>query len=180
MRVAALLGLGLLTACSGPPPANEQDVAAALAQAVLRPLGDVLVTSRPSHCATDGETDAPIPAELFASYLAANGSGVAPLDLTTFTDLRLAAAETSPRRLAAERAETVVALSRIGLVANQALVCIEVFGTEERGFLLQLARAPDGAWAIRAEHHAWQREPMPWEQPPEEMPDGTEYRPPSG
>lgn len=179
MRVAALLGLGVLAACRAPPPATEQDVAAALAQAVLRPLGDVLVASRPSHCATDGETDAPIPAELFAHYLAANRSGVAPLDLTRFADLRLAPAEPSPRRLAAEHAETVVAVSRIGLIGEQALVCLEVFGAEERGFLLQLARAPDGSWAIRAEHHAWEREPMPWEQPPEEMPDGTEYRPPS-
>lgn len=151
-------------------------MAAALARAVLRPMGDVLVVSRPSLCATDGETDAAIPAELFASYLAANGSDAGGFDLAALGGLRLAAGDVPPRQLAAEGQETVVAVSRIGIAGDAALACLEAFGADERGFLLEFARDYDGRWAVRAEHAAWQRQRMPWELAPEEMPDGTPYR----
>lgn len=150
---------------------------ALLVRDYLAPMGEVLVASRPSLCATDGETDAAVPAGLFARYLAANGSDAAPLDFSAHPGLRLASGEVSPRQLWARRQQTVVVVSRIGLTADQALVCVEVFAAEERGFLLQFGRHGDGAWAVTAEHDAWRREPMPWEQPPEELPDGTVYRP---
>ena len=150
---------------------------ALLARSYLAPMGDVLVVSRPSLCATDGETDVAVPAGLFARYLAANRSDAAPLDLSAYSALEVATGEASPRQLWARRQQPVVAISRIGLTADQALVCIEVFAAEERGFLLQFGREGGGAWAVTAEHDAWRREPMPWEQPPEELPDGTVYRP---
>lgn len=150
-------------------------MAAALVRAVLRPMGAVLVVSGPSLCATDGETDAAIPAQLFASYLAANGSDAGGLDPAALGGLRLGAGGVPPRQLAAERGETVVAVSRIGLAGDAALACLEVFGADERGFLLEFVRDYDGRWTLRSEHAAWQRQPMPWEQPPEEMPDGTPY-----
>ena len=158
------------------PPAREQDVAAALVRTVLRPMGDVLVVSGPSLCATDGETDAAIPASLLASYLAANASDAGGLAPAAVGGLRLGPSDVPPRRLAAERRETVVAVSRIGLAGDAALACLEVFGAKERGFLLEFARDYDGRWAVRAEHDAWQRQPMPWERAPEELPDGTPYR----
>lgn len=173
----ALLALLAVAGCGKPlPPAQEQDVAAALVRAVLRPMGEVLVVSGPSLCATDGETDAAIPAQLFASYLAANGSDAGGLDPAALGGLRLSGPDVPPRQLAAERGETVVAVSRIGLAGDAALACLEVFGADERGFLLEFARDYDGRWAVRAEHAAWQREPMPWELAPEELPDGTPYR----
>ena len=151
---------------------------ALLVRSYLQPMGDVLVVSRPSLCATDGETDAAVPAGLFAHYLAANPSDAEPLDFSAHPSLRVATGETTPRQLWAKQRQTVVAVSRIGLTQNDALACVEVFATEERGFLLQFARGPDGIWAVRAEHDVWQRAPKPWEQPPEELPDGTVYQPP--
>lgn len=151
-------------------------MAAVLVRTVLRPMGEVLVVSGPSLCATDGETDAAIPAQLFARYLAANGSDAGGLDAAALGGLRLVAGRVPPRQLAAERRETVVAVSRIGLAGDAALACLEVFGADERGFLLEFDRDYEGRWSVRAEHAAWQRQPMPWELPAEELPDGTPYR----
>ena len=150
---------------------------ALLVRSYLQPMGYVLVVSRPSLCATDGETDAAVPAGLFARYLAANPSDADPLDLSAHSSLRLATNELTPRQLWARRQQTVVAVSRIGMTRDEALACVEVFAAEERGFLLQFARGADGTWAVRAEHDVWRRAPMPWEQPPEELPDGTVYQP---
>lgn len=164
---AALLAL-LACGCTEEAPPTEADAAKALVASFLRPIGDVLMTSAPSDCRTDAETDAPIPAALFGAFLVAN-EGAEPLGLEAFGGLRVDGSGAPARIVSAERGEPVISVSRIGLTGNQALVCIEVFGAQERAFFVLLERA-GGAWAVRSEIEVWS------ELPPEELPDGELYR----
>ena len=177
----ALLGFAAIGCAPEPPPANERDVARALAAEVLAPLGEALATLRPSDCRTDGETDVAVPAALFAAFLAANDlggdgsrAGLDRADLGRLAPrLRLLAPDESPLAASIRERKPVVALSRIGIAGDEALACVEAFGADQRGFLVLLRRARGGAWAVHAELEAW-REETP---PPEELPDGTLYEP---
>ncbi len=164
-----LLAVIVLSAagCAEEAPPTEADVAAALVAGFLRPIGDVLMTSAPSDCRTEGETDAPVPAGLFGAFLVANDE-TEPLDLEAFSGLRVDASHTPPRTLSAARGELVVSVSRIGLAGDQALACIEVFGAQERAFFVLLARS-GRAWEVRSEIEVWS------ELPPEELPGGELY-----
>ena len=171
------VGIGIALACCScapdPGPPREQDALAALAKDFIRPMGTVLVVSRPSDCRTDGETDAAIPADLFAALLTANhDAGGVHLPASVRTD----DSGQSPRAISAQRREPVVALSRIGIAGNDALACVEVFGVEERAFFVLLRRDGGGRWSVRSELEAWSEgDPMPWERAPEELPDGALY-----
>ena len=170
MKRAAWCVAALLAACAGElPPPTEQDVHDALARDFLVPMGDVLVAGWPSDCRTGGETDAPVEAELFHAFLRANADeetespNLAP-------SLRLDASGQHPRSVRAERAEPVVAVSRVGMVGDAALVCVEVFGVQERAFFVLLRRTPAGDWAVQTEIEVWA------ELRPEELPDGELYQ----
>ena len=161
----------LLAGCAGElPPPTEQEVHAALARDFLQPMGDVLVAGASSDCRTDGVTDAPVPAILFAAFLDANEPGEPPDLAGSAVRLRLDTSGRHPRRISAERAEPVVAVSRAGLADASALVCVEVFGVQERAFFVLLDRAETGVWSVRTELKVWS------ELPPEELPDGELYR----
>lgn len=168
-----LMALVLLAGCAAePPPATEQDVLAALATDLLLPMGDVRVAGWPSDCRTDGVTDAAVAAALFAAFLDANAEAV-PVSLAfgaPAARLRVDSSGLHPRRLSAENAEPVVAVSRIGIVDDAALVCVEVFGVQERAFLVLLKRGPSGDFAVQSEIEVWS------ELAPEELPDGELYR----
>ena len=168
-RIAALLALA---GCARElPPATEDDVLAALARDFLVPMGDVLVAGWPSDCRTDGETDAPVEAALVAAFLNANETADAVhLRHAGATGLRLDAGGEHPRVLSATYAEPVVAVSRAGLLGDDALVCVEVYGVQERAFFVVLRRRPTGAWSVHSELEVWS------ELPPEELPDGELYR----
>ena len=163
----------LLAGCApGLPPATEGDVLAALATDLLLPMGDVRIAGWPSDCRTDGVTDAPVAAALFATFVDANAE-VGPVSLA-FGDraarLRVDDSGLHPRRLRAERGEPVVAVSNIGMVDNSALVCVEVFGVQERAFLVLLNRDRSGDFSVQSEIQVYS------ELPPEELPDGELYR----
>lgn len=168
-----LVALVLLVGCAAEtPPATEQDVLAALATDLLLPMGDVRVAGWPSDCRTDGVTDAPVAAALFAAFLDANAEA-APLSLAfggPAARLRVDSSGLHPRRLSAERAEPVVAVSHVGMVAGAALVCVEVFGVQERAFLVLLERGRSGGFLVRSEIEVYS------ELAPEELPDGELYR----
>lgn len=168
-----LIALVLLAGCAAePPPATEQDVLAALATDLLLPMGDVGVAGWPSDCRTDGVTDAPVAAALFAAFLDANAEA-APVSLAfgaPAARVRVDASGLHPRQLSAERTEPVVAVSHIGMVENEALVCVEVFGVQERAFLVLLNREPSGDYAVHSEIEVWS------ELAPEELPDGELFR----
>jgi hypothetical protein len=163
LALLALLPLG----CAEDAPQTEADVAKALARGFLRPIGDVLMTSAPSDCRTDGETDAPVPAALFGAFLVANDTAEG-LNLEAFGGLRVAATGAPPRTVSAEQGEPVLSVSRIGLAGDQALVCVEVFGAQERAFFVLLERT-GRPWAVRSEIEVWS------ELPPEELPGGELY-----
>ena len=168
MKPAAWCVAALLAGCAGElPPATEHDVLDALARDFLVPMGDVLVAGWPSDCRTGGETDAPVEADLFLAFLHANEETEPP---NLATRLRLDASGRHPRSVSAERAEPVVAVSRAGMAGAAALVCVEVFGVQERAFFVLLRRTPVGDWAVQTELEVWA------ELPPEELPDGELYQ----
>ncbi|MCY4013751.1 MAG: hypothetical protein OXG82_13670 [Gammaproteobacteria bacterium] len=168
-----LIALVLLVGCvAESPPATEQDVLAGLATDLLLPMGDVRVAGWPSDCRTDGVTDAPVAAALFTAFLDAN-AGAAPVSLAfggPAARLRVDSSGQHPRRLSAEGAEPVVAVSHAGMVDDTALVCVEVFGVQERAFLVLLNSGPSGDFAVQSEIEVWS------ELAPEELPDGELYR----
>ena len=168
MKRAASCVAALLAGCAGElPPATEQDIHDALARDFLVPMGDVLVAGWPSDCRTAGETDAPVEADLFLAFLRANEEAGPP---NLAPRLRLDASGRHPRSVRAERAEPVVAVSRAGMAGDAALVCVEVFGVQERAFFVLLRRTPAGDWAVQTELEVWA------ELPPEELPDGELYQ----
>lgn len=158
------------------PPAREQDVVAALLADFVPRIGKALVASRASNCRTAGETNADVPAGLFAAFLAANRGDVDGLDLAGHApESRLDSSGDSPRAVNARTRRPVLTLSRVGLVDDAALICVEVFGVEERAFFVLLRRDAEGRWSLRGEWEAWRHEVMPWEREPEELPDGRRY-----
>lgn len=167
------MALVLLAGCAAePPPATEDDVLAALATDLLLPMGDVRVAGWSSDCRTDGVTDAPVAATLFAAFLDANAEA-APVSLAfgaPAARLRVDASGLHPRRLSAEAAEPVVAVSRAGIVYDAGLVCVEVFGVQERAYLVLLKRGRSGDFLVHSEIEVYS------ELAPEELPDGELYR----
>lgn len=167
-----LMTLVLLAGCVAEPPPTEQDVLAALVTDLLLPMGDVRVAGWPSDCRTDGVTDAPVTAALFAAFVDANAEA-APASLAfggLASRLRVDSSGLHPRRLSAENAEPVVAVSHIGMVDDGALICVEVFGVQERAYLVLLNRGRSGDYAVQTEIEVYS------ELPPEELPDGELYR----
>lgn len=163
----------LLAGCAPvSPPATEEDVLVALATDLLLPMGDVSVAGWPSDCRTDGVTDAPVSAGLFAAFASANAEG-APVPLAfgaRAARLRVDSSGLHPRQLSVERGEPVVSVSHVGMVDDSALVCVEVFGVQERAFLVLLSRDDSGAFSVHSEIQVYS------ELPPEELPGGELYR----
>ena len=173
---ASLMALTALAACTPDlPPATEFEVMQALAREYVLPLGQLPVVSRPSDCRTAGETKAALPAELFAAFLAANESRAGNFDLARAAPrLQVDDSGDSPRRIAARARTPALLISRAGLLGDQALVCMEVFGNEERSFFLLMKRDAAGAWSVRSELEAWREDkPLSPDLPPEELPDGS-------
>ena len=172
-RWRTLMALAVLAGCAPEMrPPTEQDVLAALATDLLTPMGDVRVAGWPSDCRTDGVTDAPVTAALFAAFVAANAEA-GPVALAfgaRSARLRVDSSGLHPRRLSAENAGPVVAVSHAGMVDDAALVCVEVFGVQERAFLVLLKRSGSGDYAVQSEIEVYS------ELAPEELPDGELYR----
>ena len=154
MALAVLLVLagGILLLRPGPmPEPRETDVLASLVAEFVGPLGEVSVASAGSDCRTDGETRAALPAALFRAFLAANAQAE-PFDLTPFADR----VHVLSPDVDVSSSGPVVSLSRAGLLGNDALVCVEVFGREERAFFVVLQRNHDGVWSVTRELTAWE------------------------
>ena len=142
----------------GPP--READIMATLLAGFVSPLGDVVVISRPSDCRSEGVMKEAVPAALFERFLAAN-RGHAGFDFSPFSDVVrfVDDPDASPWRLRAEFGIPVISISRAGYRDEDALVCIEIFAREERGFFLMLDRHQQG-WRTAREMTAW-RAPKP-------------------
>ena len=176
MRHVLRLGLivAMLSGCAPElAPGREQDVLRVAVKELLLPMGDVLVVNRPSDCRSDGQTDAPLPAALFNALLAANGEDAATTDLRALSPrLRVDVSGNSPRTLSARFDDTVVAVSKVGILDDAALACLEVFGSQEVGFFLLFSRDGSGTWSLDSELHAWRDESL---RPAEELPNGEPY-----
>ena len=152
LAVLLVLAGGILLLRPGPmPEPREVDVLSSLVTQFVGPLGDVSVASAASDCRTDGETRAVLPAALFQAFLAANAPAEA-FDLTPFAHrVQVLAPDADPAP-----SGTFVSVSRVGMLGNDALVCVEVFGREERAFFVMLRRRHDGAWSVTRELTAWE------------------------
>lgn len=152
LAVLLVLAGGILLLRPGPMPApRELDVLSSLLTQFVGPLGDVAVASAASDCRTDGETRAVLPAALFQAFLAANAHAE-PFDLTPFAHR----VHVPAPGVDAGSSRTFVSVSRAGLLGNDALVCVEVFGRQERAFFVVLQRGHDGVWGVTRELTAWE------------------------
>ena len=133
---------------------------AALLAEFVSPLGDVAVISRPSDCRSEGVMKEAVPAALFERFLVAN-SGDTGFHLASSSDVLhfVDDPDASPSSLRAEFGVPVISISRAGYRLEDALVCVEIFAREERGFFVLLIRDHDG-WHTSREMTAW-RAPRP-------------------
>ena len=141
-----------------PPPLGaprEADIMASLFAGFVLPMGDVVVLSRPSDCRSEGVMREAVPAALFEQFLAANG-GDEGFDFSPFSDrVRFVDdPDASPWRVRAEFDAPVISISRAGFRNEDALVCVEVFASEERAFFVLLDRDHEG-WRAAREMTAW-------------------------
>ena len=173
-RLAALAVCALLAAgCGEAPPASEEDVVEALVRDVVVPMGKVVVISRASDCRQAKQA---LPVEVWTAFLEANAPGADGLQLGPHA-ARLAVDESGapPNVIRTRHRQPVVALSRIGLAGEAALICLEVYGGEDRGYYVLFGRDGRGDWSTRAEITAWSEPAEEWELEPEELPDGQVY-----
>lgn len=173
-RLAALAVCALLAAgCRELPPASEQDVLETLVRDVVVPMGKVVVVSRASDCRQAKQA---VPVEVWTTFLEANAPGTDGLELGAHTGrLEVDESRAPPNLIRARRGQPVVALSRIGLAGETALMCIEIYGAEDRGYYVLFGRDGRGNWSARAEFTAWSEAAEEWELEPEELPDGQVY-----
>ena len=154
------------------PPPTEQDVVDVVVDAVIAPMGEVVVVSQPNDCRGSKVS---VPPAAWAAFLDANGFGDG-LDLSGYaTRLTLDTSGDEAESVRARRRMPVVSLSRVGLAENDALLCVEIYGAGDRGYYLLLRRDGRGQWSLKSEMEAWEEPAQAWELPPEEMPDGTVY-----
>ncbi len=137
----------------GPP--GEADIMASLFAGFVLPMGDVVVLSRPSDCRSEGVMKEAVPAALFEQFLAAN-SGDEGFDFSPFSDrVRFVDdPDASPWRVRAAFGAPVISISRAGFRNEDALVCVEVFASEERAFFVLLDRDHEG-WRTAREMTTW-------------------------
>lgn len=165
----AAIGAGApaLFGCGAPPP-READVVRALVNEYAPPLRDAVFVGVTSDCRSARGTDAPVDAALFAAFLAAN-RGAARQDLGPHARrVRLDESGELPSLVAAREGGIAVAISRVGIAGDAALVCVEAFGADQMGHLVLLARVDAETWSLRAAYEAWRRDVAR----PEELPDG--------
>ena len=155
------------------PPPREQDVVDALVDAVIAPMGNVIVVSQPNDCRG---SKVAVPPAAWAAFLDANGLDDG-LDLARYaTRLTLDTGGDEAESVRARRRMPVVSLSRVGLADEDALLCVEIYGAGDRGYYLLFRRDGSGQWSLKSELEAWEEPAKSWELPPEELPDGTVYK----
>ncbi len=163
----------LAPGCSEAPPTSEQDVLRTLIRDVVLPMGKVVVVARPSDCRQAKQA---VPSQVWTAFLEANAPDADGLELDAHAArLVVDQSGTPPNLIRARRGQPVVALSRIGIAADQALMCIEVYGAEDRGYYVLFGRDGRGQWSAREEYVAWSEAAEEWELEPEELPDGQVY-----
>ena len=139
-------------------PFDEKVVVVSLLKYLQGRTGELPVLSRVSDCRTDGMTHAPVSADLFGAFLRANGRNAMPLSFDGAAVV--IPSGTDPWRARREQSGPILAVSRVGVMDDQSLVCVEVYASDARAFFFVLERT-NTSWEVVAEHIAW-------EPPPEE------------
>lgn len=163
LAVAAATGILLLRPGALPAPL-EADVMASLARQMLTPMGDVVAVSEPSDCRSGGIAKASLPAALFGRFVDANGALAQAFDLAGIGSVKLPPPEHAslpPALLAGAIGRPVVAISRVGMLEQEALVCVEVFAKHDRAFFVVLTRGHGRPWSVARELPIWEGEPPP-------------------
>ena len=134
---------------------REVDVVSSIVDSVFIPMGDLTVISRPSDCRTDGLVKVALPAALVQKFLEANQTQHG-FDLSAFAQrMRIGDPTQAPEGIYADSRRVVISVSRTGFSGRNALVCVEVFGLEERAFFVMLERRGSD-WLIMREFISWE------------------------
>lgn len=149
------IGLAVLLGCTGAALPIWLDQEPAVYRALLKPLVGAqpfAIASFPSRCERT-HRGPEIPVDVLAAFERVNSSAASLADLNSLNDLAAIAnsrllnsieagylGQVGPQKL------RLLRLSRVGIVGDQALVCIQIAG---RPLLLQLDRDADG-WHVRA------------------------------
>jgi hypothetical protein len=119
-------------------------------------LATALLISNPSMCFLDDRPDA-ISQEVYESFLDANHDDSPPIRLSALTDFVSVVSYDEARRwqgnthLIDVGDRSLLNVSRVGLVKNQALVCVE---NGRLGMVFLFERVGD-QWQLAARHQAW-------------------------
>ena len=152
-------------------PSSETDVIKSLLSSEMFASPDVLITSRPSDCRTEGVVKGSTTAALYSEFLHANSDNEGGIDLYRYRPRqRYVQNEKGPMEWYREVGKPVVAISRAGLSDDRALVCIEIFARHEQAFFITLRHSGNDLWLVENEVLVWEAER---ERLPEEFPEST-------
>ena len=163
LALAAAAGILLLRPGALAPP-SEAEVMTSLARRVLAGMGDVVAVSEPSDCRSGGIAKGALPAALCGQFVDANGAAAQAFDLAQIGYATRPPAEHAslpPALLAGAIGRPVVAISRVGMMERQALVCVEIFAKRDRAFFVVLTRGHGRPWSVARELPVWESEPSP-------------------
>lgn len=152
-------------------PTAEKDIGKSLVSSPLFQRG-VAITNQSSLCRSSTEVKSRIPAVLFVAFREANQLDSNPdLGFHRFQKEKLVlGGSKSPDQWQKEMGSPVLAVSNAGIHENQALVCLELFGSGGFGRFVVLEHAGADYWRIIKSESAWQDDR---ELPPEEVPELT-------
>lgn len=151
-------------------PTVERDIAKSLLASPLFQRGDFAITNQPSRCRSSGEVKGNVSAGLYEALQLANDTDSGDLELHRFQKERRVLDETrTPLQWFSEIKRPVMAISNVGVVENQALVCLELYATSSRGMFVTLEHAGADYWRMVANESAWEE----IAEKPEEIPELT-------
>lgn len=149
-------------------PTAEKDIAKSLLSSPLFQRGDFAITNRPSRCGVASEVKGSIPANLLAAFQEANRGDAGTLELHRFQrERQIVGASKTPLTWFRELGRPVMAVSNVGVVDNEALVCLELHATASQGMLVVLRHAGADYWRIVTREIAWESR----DEKPEEIPE---------
>ncbi|MYD43618.1 MAG: hypothetical protein F4W90_06965 [Gammaproteobacteria bacterium] len=149
-------------------PTAEKDITKSLLASPLFQRGDFAITNQPSLCQASSEVKGGVSAGLFAAFRDANNTDIARLELYRFQQQKqIVDASKTPMDWFLELNRPVMAISNIGVVDKEALVCLELYATSSQGMFVVLQHAGADYWRLVRQELAWEDR----RETPEEIPE---------
>ena len=151
-------------------PTVERDITKSLFASPLFERGDFAITNQPSRCRSRGEVKGSVSAGLYEAFQIANDKDVGDLQLHRYQKERQVLDETyTPLQWFRELKRPIMAISNVGVVENQALVCLELYASSSRGMFVILEHVGADYWRMVANESVWEDVA----ERPEEIPELT-------